>query len=192
MGKNQLLIENMINSHRRIFMGTIIIMVLAVLATIGIYVTGTGSETLSLGRLARPVIFSAVFTMVSFILVKKFREREISKYIAVTMVAVNMFFFAITMTGSPELFATFYFVMVLSLIYVDVFITIYTAVLIMLLHTIIIVVHPEVIPSGNLGAVLGVRYVCFILFALAGVIITRVFRGLLLQSIENEEKAKEL
>ena len=46
-----------------------------------------------------------------------------------------------TMTGSQELFATFYLVIVLSLVYVDVALTIFASVLAIVLHTILIVSH---------------------------------------------------
>ncbi len=189
MEKNMLLVENMTSSHRRIFKGSIIIMVVATLATIGIYLSGTGSASLSPAKIVQVVIFSTLITAVTYFLVKKWGEQEFSKYLTVTMVALVMFFYTKTMTGSTELFATFYFVMVLSLIYVDLKITIYTSLLIMILHTIIIVMHPEVLPSINTVSAIGIRYICFILFTIAGIVITNVFKKLLYQSIENEEKA---
>lgn len=192
MDKNDFLVENMKSSHGRIFKGAIIIMVLGSLATIGIYLSGTGSATLTPMKILQVTSFSAFLTIVVYFSVRKWGEQEFTKYLTVTMVGIIMFFFTITMTGSPELFATFYFVMILSLLYVDVKITLYTSALIIILHTIIIVMHPEVIPSGKIGAVLGVRYLCFILFTTAGTVVTNVFKKLLMQSIESGEMASEL
>lgn len=192
MEKNMLLIENTQNSHRRMFKAIGIITVLASLATLGIYFSGTGSAALTLTKVFTVITVSLLIILVTYLLVKKFGTNDISKYLTVTMVASIMFVFCKTMTGSQELFATFYLVMVLSLLYVDVWLTVFASLLVIALHTILIVVHPEVIPAGEIGSVLGVRYFCFLWVAIAGVTITNVFKQLLYNSIENEEKTKSL
>ncbi len=192
MEENALLLENTRESHKRLLIATIIIIVLASLATLGIYLSGTGSETLTPKTLATVVILSFTLYGVTYFIIKKLGDKSIAKFITVTMVGLIMFLFTANMTGSQELFVTFYLVMGLSLLYVDVAVTVFASVLIIVLHTILIILHPEVIPAGNVGSVLGARYFCFIWFAIAAVVITNVFKRLLYQSIEKEEIASQL
>ena len=48
MESQNLMVENMVKTHRRVFIATIIIEVLANLATLGIYFSGTGSSELTM------------------------------------------------------------------------------------------------------------------------------------------------
>lgn len=189
MEENALLIENTGNSHNRLFKATVIIVVLASIATSGIYLSGTGSDSLTPMSIVRIVVASLTILLVSYLLVNKFRDRGFSKYISVTMVALIMFFFCATMTGTTEAFAIFYLVMGLSVLFVDVKVTVFAAVLTFVLHTLLIVLFPEVIPAGKVGAILGLRYFGFLWFAIAAVVITNVFRALLFQAIDKETAA---
>ncbi|NLB88537.1 MAG: hypothetical protein GX790_04830 [Syntrophomonadaceae bacterium] len=192
MNENSLLTNNMLNGHRRMFIASILIVILANLATLGIYYSGTGSASLTLHRILQGFIQSAVIISVTYLLVRKFGYLPISKYLTVSMVALIMFMFSSVMTGSQELFASFYLVMGLSLLYMDIWVAIFAFILVFVLQTLLFILHPELIPVGNIGSILGTRYLCYLWFAIAGVIITNVFRGLLLQSIENEAKAQKL
>ncbi len=192
MEENILLLENTKESHKRLFLATIIIVVLASLATIGIYLSGTGSDALGPRSIATVVLSSIIIYTVTFFLVRRYEEKAITKYLTVTMLGLIMYIFAATMTGSQELFATFYLVMGLSILYVDFIVTIFASVLVIFLHTLLIMIYPEIIPVGNVGSVLGVRYLCFIWFAIAGIVTANVFRRLLFQAIEKEEVATKL
>lgn len=192
MVDNTLLKENMIKSHRRMFMATIIIVVLANLATLGIYFSDTGSASLTLSKIAKEIALSLTIIAITYFLVKKYAVHWISKYLTILMVGLIMFLFNCVMHGSKELFANLYLVIGLSILYFDVSLTVFAIILAFALHTVWIMLFPQVIPEGNVGASLAVRYFCFLWFGIAAAIITNVAKGLLLKSIENEAKANEL
>lgn len=192
MERKALIRENTRNGHLMMFKAIVIIVFLASLATYAIYFAGLSSEAMTLGKTIKTTIGSVLIIVVTYLLVRMLQDKEVSKYLTVLMVGLIMFLFSMTMTGSQELFATFYLVIVLSLVYVDVALTIFASVLAIVLHTILIVSHPEVIPAGAVGSVLGVRYLCFVWVAIAAIVIINKFKKLLDSSIENEEKAAEL
>lgn len=192
MVDNVLLRENMLKSHRRLFIATLIIVVLANMATLGIYFSGTGSESLTLDKIIKEALISAAVIALTYFLVQRYSEYWISKYLTVLMVGIIMFLFNCVMHGSKELFANLYLVIGLSILYFDVPLVIFASILVALLHTVWIILFPQVIPEGNVGATLGVRYFCFLWFAIAAAITANVAKGLLLISIENEAKANKL
>ncbi|WP_159432292.1 methyl-accepting chemotaxis protein [Thermosyntropha lipolytica] len=192
MGENYLLQQNMLKSHQRMFLATLIIVVLANMATLGIYFSGTGSESLTLQKILKEIILSGIIIGITFLLVKKYATIWISKYLTVLMVGLIMFLFNCLMYGSKELFANLYLVVGLSILYFDVPLTIFASLMVFILHTVWIILFPQVIPEGNIGATLGVRYFCFLWFAIAAVIIANVARKLLLFAVLNESKAQEL
>ncbi|NLW43881.1 MAG: hypothetical protein GXY92_01710 [Syntrophomonadaceae bacterium] len=192
MEGNQLLLDNMRASHRRLLIAITIIVVLASLATIAIFLSGTGSEKLSWGLIIRVIALALGILGLSYLLVQKYGTHKISCYLTVFMIGMIMFIFNCTMTGSKELFADFYMVMVLSIFYFDVGVTVFSSALVMILHTIYIVMYPETIPVGNIGTTLGVRYLCFLWVAIASGAAAGIARGLLQKSIANESKAYTL
>ncbi|MGI6548696.1 MAG: methyl-accepting chemotaxis protein [Syntrophomonadales bacterium] len=189
MGDNQLFTENMKASHRRLLVAITLIVVLASLATIAILVSGTGSEKLTWGSTIRVIVFSLAVVGLLYLLIRKYGENRISCYLTVFMIALIMFVYNSNITGSKEIFADFYIVMVLSVLYFDVGVTVFASVLVMVLHTIILLMYPETLPAGNLGSTLGVRYLCFLWVAIASSVVANVARGLLQKSIANENKA---
>lgn len=192
MKENSLFINNMLKSHRRMLITTFLIIILGNLAAIGIYFSGSATEKLTLLRIAQGLALSFSTFFIFYFIIQRFLENPISKYLSISMIGLVMFFFSATMSISSELFASFYLVMGLSLLYVDVMLTIYASALVMVLHTILIIAFPEVIPIGNVGTILAARYCCFLWFAIVGGVIAKVFRDLLFQSIENEEVAIKL
>lgn len=192
MEGNQLFLDNMRASHRRLLIAITIIVVLASLATIGIFLSGSDSEKLTWGAIIRVTSLSFGLLGLSYLLVKKYGDHRISCYLTVFMIAMIMFIFNSTMTGSKELFADFYMVMVLSIFYFDVGVTIFASALVMVLHTLVIVLYPETMPVGNIGTTLGVRYLCFLWVAIASGTAAGIARGLLQRSIANESRAYTL
>lgn len=189
MKDNQLFIDNRKDSHLRLLVATTLIVVLASLATIAILMSGTGSEKLTWASTIKVIVFSLFILGMLYLLLRKFGEHRMSCYLTVFMIALIMFVFNSNITGSKEIFADFYIVMVLSVLYFDVGVTVFASVLVMVLHTIILLVHPETLPAGKLVSTLGVRYLCFLWVAIASVAVANVARGLLLKSIANENKA---
>lgn len=192
MSDNTLLRQNMLKSHQRMFIATLVIVVLANFATLGIYFSGTGSESLTLAKIVQEIILAFVIILATYLLVRKYAEKWVSKYLTVLMVGLIMFLFNCVMHGSKELFANLYLIIGLSILYFDVPLTVFASFLVFVLHTVWILLFPQVIPEGNVGATLGVRYFCFLWFAIAAAITANVAKGLLLTSIENEARANRL
>lgn len=192
MGKSVILIENTQKGHWLMLKAISIITILALLATLGIFFSGTGSESLDIPKIVRVALVSFVLLALIYLLAKYFGDKEFSKYVIIVLASLIMYQFCSTLTGSPELFATFYLAIVLSLAYVDVMLTVFASATVIVLHTYLIIAHPEIIPAGSLGATLGVRYLCFIWVAVAGAIIIGIFKRLLYKSIESEEKSNAL
>lgn len=92
LSKDDLLVKNMVESHRRVFIATILIEILANLSTLGIYFTGTGSSQLSLTSIGLEVGAAAVIIVVTYLIVSKFPTHTFSKYLTMLMVGLTTFY----------------------------------------------------------------------------------------------------
>lgn len=192
MDRDELLIQNMVESHRRVFIATILIEILANLATLGIYFSGTGSGELTLASILKEVGAAVVIIVITYLVVSKYPTSTFSKYLTILMVGLTTFLFVVTMSGSMELFAVFYLVLALGLLYFDLAVCIFSALLVIVLMTLAFIINPTIIPEGNIGSTLGVRYLLFIFVGIAGSFTTRVARRLLEVSIEKEQESHRL
>ena len=135
MGKSVILIENTQKGHWLMLKAISIITILALLATLGIFFSGTGSESLDIPKIVRVALVSFVLLALIYLLAKYFGDKEFSKYVIIVLASLIMYQFCSTLTGSPELFATFYLAIVLSLAYVDVMLTVFASATVIVLHT---------------------------------------------------------
>jgi len=182
----------MVESHRRVFIGTILIEVLANLATLGIYFSGTGSSQLSLTSIMQEAGAAVIIIAVTYLIVSRYPTHAFAKYLTILMVGLTTFLFVVIMSGSRELFAVFYLVLALGVLYFDLWVCVYSVVLVVVFMTAAFIINPTIIPEGNIGSTLGVRYLLFIFVGICSAITTNVARGLLQVSIEKEQEASEL
>lgn len=189
---DDLLAKNMVDSHRRVFIGSILIEVLANLSTLGIYFTGTGSSHLTLASIGMEAGLAALIIAVTYLIVFRYPTHAFSKYLTMLMVGLTTFLFVVIMSGSKELFATFYLVLALGVLYFDLYVSAFSVVLVIVLMTVAFIINPTIIPEGNVGATLGARYLLFIFVGICGAITTRVARKLLMISIEKEQEVRAL
>jgi len=190
--RDDLLAKNMVESHRRVFIGTILIEVLANLATLGIYFSGTGSSQLSLTSIMQEAGAAVIIIAVTYLIVSRYPTHAFAKYLTILMVGLTTFLFVVIMSGSRELFAVFYLVLALGVLYFDLWVCVYSVVLVVVFMTAAFIINPTIIPEGNIGSTLGVRYLLFIFVGICSAITTNVARGLLQVSIEKEQEASEL
>ncbi len=183
---------HMRDSHRRIITGTIILSVLANLGTLGIYLSGKGSANLSLALLGKEFLSAALIVLIAILIINKFPQEKWSKYVIVTMVGLILFITNWLMSGNREVFANFYLLMILSLLYLDMWVSIFACILVLILHTAMLVVAPQAIPLGDTTSLLAVRYFGFIFFGIASVIAASVTSKLLQTSIDKEKQSQEL
>lgn len=179
-------------SHRRVFIGTLIIEALANLSTLGIYFSGTGSSDLSLTSIFMEIGLAVVIMLAAYLVVSRFPDKPFSKYLMIIMVGLCTFLFVVTMTGTNEMFAVFYLVLVLGVLYFDVAVSIFSTVLIMVLMAVAFVINPQLIPEGSVGATLGVRFLLYLFVGIISTMTANVARGLLQVSIDKEQESRRL
>lgn len=192
MQENDMLIENMRNSHRLLIGAAIIIVVLANITTLLLYLTGKGSAELTLTKILIEIVGVTLTIGLTMLVVKKFPSSTWVRYITVIMLGICIFLFNIVMKSAPEIFANFYLVMGLSLIYLDMRLSVFATVLTLLLHTILIIVAPQIIPPGNMVQNMAVRYVNFIYFGIASAAVASVVSKVMRISIEKELQSANL
>lgn len=192
MDRDDLLVKNMVETHRRVFIATILIEILANLATLAIYFSGTGSSELTLTSIFQEMGAAVVIIALTYLVVSKYPSSSFSKYLVVLMVGLTTFMFVITMSGTREMFAVFYLVLALGVLYFDIKVCIFSTLLVVVLMTTAFFVNPGIMPDGSIGSTLGVRYLIFVFVGIASGFTTKVARGLLQISIEKEQEAHEL
>lgn len=186
------MVKNMVETHRRVFIATILIEILANLATLGIYFSGTGSSELSLASIFQEIGAAVVIIALTYLVVSRNPTAVWSKYLVIFMVGLVTFMFVLTMSGSPEIFAVFYLVLALGVLYFDMGVCIFSTLLVVILMTAGFIINPGIIPEGSIGATIGVRYCLFIFVGIASGFTTSVARRLLEVSIEKQQEAHEL
>ncbi len=189
---NQLLMSNMKASHRRVLLGAIAIAVLAFSATIIMNFAHIGSSDLNLGKIIQAAAIVTVALTGVWVIIKRFPEAAITKYIVLVGVTFAMFMFNVTMTGAPEVFGNYYACIALSILYFDVSVSVFATLLVLVAHTAMIIIAPVLIPEGGLATSLGVRYLCFLFSGIIAILTASVARGLLFKSIEKEEEAAKM
>lgn len=189
MQANDLLINNMRRSHRLLIGAAIIICGLANLTTLLLYFTGKGSADLTLAKIMTEILGVSMTIGLTMLIIQKYSDKNWVRYITIIMLGICMLLFNIVMNGAPEVFANFYVVMGLSLIYLDMRLSIFATVLTLLLHTILVMVAPQIIPPGEDTLTLAVRYANFIFFGIALVVVASVVSKLMHIVIDKEEQS---
>lgn len=192
MQENDIMARHMCDSHRRIIIGSTIIILLANLATLSLYLTGKGSQNLDLLLLGQEFLGSVFIIGSTTMLVKKYPHKVWSKYLTVIMVGLLLFFFNCLMSGAREVNSNFYLLMILSLLYLDMRISLFSGFLVLVLQSIILIMVPASVPPGDSVGILSVRYFNYIFFWIASVIAASVTSKLLLSSIDKEKHALAL
>ncbi len=192
MHENNLLSSNMRQSHRLLIWAVIIIAILANLTAITTYFSGRGSAELNLWLILKETLAIAFLVGVTVYVVKRFPDRQWTRYLTVIMAGICILLFDIVMSADREAFANFYLVMGLSLLYLDMRLSIFSSILVLILHSLLVIIAPEVMPPGNMIQFLIERYTNFLFFGITSGIIASVVANLLKQAIEKENQARTL
>lgn len=192
MQENEMLLENIHRSHRLLINATVVISILANLLTLLLYFSGKGSSHLTLTKIMFGIVGIALTLGVAMLIAKKYPDSILTRYSTITAVGIVMFFFNIVMSGAPELYADFYMVLMLSLLYMDIRLSIYSTGLTMLLHTILILVAPEILPTGDLVKMMAIRYNTMLCFGVVTAVVASMISKIMHLSIEKEEQARDL
>lgn len=188
MFENEQLASNRKQSHFRIILAISIIIILANLATLFIYLSGKGSANLTLENILLEFTINMVIVGATIIWLKKGPDIELNKFITTLMVGLVIFIFNCLMNGSYEIFADFYLVIILSLLYFNLGVTVFSLLLVAGLHAIFatLFVHDISIPE------LIVRNLNFIWAGIAAAAIATIAGGFLQTAIAKAHESSEM
>ncbi|HPT70024.1 MAG TPA: methyl-accepting chemotaxis protein [Syntrophomonas sp.] len=192
MQENNLKADHMNRSHHLLIRATIIIFILANIITLYLYFSGRGSANLDLQLIGIEMIILSFAIAGTAVVIKYFPGRDWVKYVTVTMFGICIICFDYVMSGAPEVFANFYLIMGISLLYLDMNLSIFATLLTLVLHTLLVMIAPEIINTENLTLSLAVRYANFIFFGIVSGFLALVVAKLMRKSIKKEMQATSL
>lgn len=192
MLETDLMLENTRRSHQLLLGAAAVISGLANIITFLLYFSGKGSADLTLTKIMLELLGVVLILTLAFLIVQKAPDKTVTKYSTITAVCLCMLAFDIVMSGAPEVFADFYIVMALALIYLDMRLSLFSTFLVLLLHTILIIVAPQILYDGDHTRMLAIRYSTFIFFGIAAAVVASVISKVMNISIEKEEQARSL
>lgn len=184
----QQLISNRRESHRRIILAISIIILLSNLAVLLIYFSGKGSAGLTLNSILIELATNIAIILTAIIWLKKGPETVFNQYITILMVGVVILLFNCQLSGSREVFADFYLVIILSLLYSDLGVTIFSTILVGVIHMIFVQITGLFLPTEEML----VRYLNFIWAGIGAAVIAIISRGFLQNAIVNAQEALEM
>lgn len=180
--------ENMRLSNRRIIIGSIILLLLGNIGALLRYFTRTFSGEMTLSRIGIEIVAVTIIVIITVLIAKKWPLAMLIRYLLVTGVALYVFVFLCLMDSSQQMFATYILVMVMSLLYYDMVLAIYSGCL-----AIICNIFMQQFISANIAVSdLVLQCMILLLVGIAVTIVANVAAKLLKTSLEKEEMANEL
>jgi methyl-accepting chemotaxis protein len=186
--QDELTRSNRRQSHNRIIAAISIIIILSNVATLFIYLSGNGSDNLTLRSILVEFVINMLIIGAAFAWIKKGPDIELNKFITTLMVGLVIFFFDCVMSGSREVFADFYLVIILSLLYFNLGVTIFSFILVAGLHAVFIALYGQGIGMDALI----VRYLNFIWAGIGAAVIATIAGGYLQTAITKAHEAGEM
>lgn len=188
--REELFHEIIFNNHKRLFKAFTGITVLALLATLIIFLTGSGSHYLTLFDIIITGIIVGFILLSGFLLLTKYRNEWFSPYLAIFIVMVTLFIFQYIIYGSRELFAAHYIILALSVFYFDTKVAGFAFVSVVLSQIVLFVCRPQLIPEGPIGSIIGVRFLIYIWVGISAVFGTKATRALLDLALDKADEAQ--
>ncbi|MCX7677954.1 MAG: methyl-accepting chemotaxis protein [Spirochaetes bacterium] len=180
--------QTIIQNNKRLFITYAIIMILANIAVTVIKWRGIGSQYLTYTDILIEFILSSSILALSYLLSNKFKGKIASGYIAITGTLTSILVFQYSFFGAPELFASAYIALALSVFYFDRKITIYTVIFIIITQIAILIVKPELIPPGPKSNTL-VRFIVFFMVGLGAASGAGATKALLILAINKQNES---
>ncbi len=188
MNNNQLLTEHLISSHRIIVRATAIIIALGYLATYGIYFSGK-SVTLNLAAASQVFILSLIIFCLCVYFSRKFPTLTITKYITISVLGLLFFLYDCYVTNTPEVTQNLYAIIVVSVLYFDVWVALYGGFITLFINTLLLFMVPTVMPTANVVSALTTRYTDFIIVAVIAALIAYAGSKLVSKALEGQQEA---
>lgn len=178
-------------NHFRVFVAFLIIAAFANIATAALLILGLTSGTVTLPIIATESVAVLVVLIGSFFLAHHFNQYNISAYIAMTGLILAIFFFQIPFYSQRELFSASTIALIFSLFYFDTWVTLYTYIMVVLFHGLLLYIQPAYIPTELGAGAIVIRIMIFTTLGIGGAFGARNTRSLLLLSLKKSDEARE-
>jgi len=188
MNENQQLVRNRQESHQRIIIALSIIILLSNLAVLAIFLSGKGSAGLNLKSIFSELAINVIIVSATILWLKLAPETAFNKYLTMIMAGIVILLFDSLLSGSREIFADFYLIVILSLLYFDLGVTIFSFILMGVLHAIFIKIAGHSIGTEEMM----VRYLNFFWAAIGAGTIAIIAKGFLLTAISKADEASTM
>jgi len=177
------------NNHKRLFKAFTSIVILATLATYIIFLTGTGSQYLTLIDIIVAFLSVSFILSIGFFIITRYRQKWFSPYLAIFSVMLSLFIFQYIIYGSRELFAAHYIILGLSVFYFDTRVAIFSFITVIISQICLFILRPQLIPEGPVGSIIGVRFLIYIWVGISAYFGTKATRALLDLALDKADEA---
>ncbi len=188
MNNNELLTQHLISSHRLILRATAVIIALGYLATYGIYFSGK-SLTINLVTTNEILILSLIIFSLCMYFSRKYPAWLITKYLTITAVGLLFFLYDCFVTNTPEVTQNLYAIIVVSVLYFDVWAAIYGGVMTIFINILLLFMAPAIMPTAYVSSILTTRFTDFIIVAVISALIAYAGSKLVSKALEGQKEA---
>jgi len=188
MNEHESFVNHIRSSHRLIVIATATIVFLGYLATLGTYFSGKASE-LTLTGIFTTLAVSVLILLATSWVVRRHPHLPANKYLTITALAVLLFLYNCFVSGEREVFQNLYFITALSVIYYDVWASVYALFLTLLVHTVLLFLAPGIMPADHLQTILVTRYTDFLTVGVVIAIAARAGSKIVIKAIIGEQEA---
>lgn len=191
MEERNYLLEHTVRAHRLIILAAIVVTGLASLTALGLFFSGKGTGHLTLGSIVGTTLVIAIMIVVAWQISRKYPGEGFTRYVMVTVVALAKFLYDCKVGGTPESFPGLYMVMILSLVYLDFKVTMYSSLLVLFLHIVLSRALPGVY-APVVSSLVVERYLNLVLLGVAAGLTAVIAGRLLRDSLQKEAEARQL
>ncbi|MGE5416334.1 MAG: methyl-accepting chemotaxis protein [Acidobacteriota bacterium] len=184
-----LLEKHALYSHKLIHIAMAIIISLASAATLILALMG--KEKVSLLIIGLMFLASNMVLGISWFLASKSGTQNWTKYLSILSSFIVLFVYQIIMKHNSELFITFFILIMLSVIYIDIGPVIFSTLLAIFGEGALLIFWPVLVPQANVMNILGGRFTIFVQIGIIAYFCARIARKVLMISLELEGQSRE-
>jgi len=192
MQENATSAVDMRRSHRLFLYAMTTIAILALLSALSVFLAGKGTAALTPFLLVKLLLGFSLIIGTTACLFKKYPHHAWTRYMAVFMLGLCILLNDFSLSGNKEAFGNFYLMMLLSLLYFDMRLSIFSSMVVLILHSVLVLTAPQCMPPGDTAVILAERYINFILFGIGAGFVANYLSNHLRQSLEKEAQARSL
>ena len=186
--KSLIFSDIMIKNNRRMIKSFLAIMIISNIAVTLIKITGKGSQYLTYKSIILEIAVISFLLLLTEILLRKKEGTMFSCFFTLTSIFICLSIFEVSFFGAPELFATNYIALTLSVFYFNPWLCVYSVFLVLSAQTSIFIYKPELIPPGPASNVM-VRYIVYLMVGLGATSGASAARQLLKLTVEKHNES---